>query len=125
MSPGASFGEPGAQPRARFGRQERVGVRQDGGLLLDGADDALVAVADVHAHQLAVEIEIALAVRRPEVHALRARDRDGIDGRLHGPFENRVLLGKGDDLFGSHDLWELTCRDVAHVDLKLETQPPT
>jgi hypothetical protein len=78
MSPGvisASF----AQPRARLGRHERVGVGERRRLLLDRADDALVAVADVHAHQLAVEVDEALAFRRPEVDALRARDRNRID----------------------------------------------
>ena len=41
-------------------------------LLADRANDALVAVADVDRHQLAVEVDEALALRRPEVNALGA-----------------------------------------------------
>ena len=75
------LGQLRAQPRARLGRHERVGVGQHRRLVLDGLDHARVAVADVHAHQLAVEVEEALALGRPEVHALRAGDRNRIDAR--------------------------------------------
>ena len=63
---------------------------------------ALVAVADVDAHQLAVEVDEALPFRRPEVNALCARDRDGIDLGLRRPFEQRVLLGEIDDFLAGH-----------------------
>ena len=94
--------EPGAQPRARLRRHERVGVRQHRRLLLNRADHALVAMADVHAHQLAVEVDEALAFGRPEVDALRAGHGDRIDFRLSGPLEERVLLRQRDHLFAGH-----------------------
>src|SRR5262249_17864095 len=61
------LGELRAEPGARLGGHERVRVGQRLDLLLHRAHDALVAVADVHAHQLAVEIDETLAFRRPEV----------------------------------------------------------
>src|SRR5207249_9414179 len=64
------LGELRAEARARLGRHERVRVRERLDLLLDGPDDALVAVADVHAHQLAVEIDEPLSFGRPEVNPL-------------------------------------------------------
>ena len=57
---------------------------------------------DVHAHQLAVEVDEALAFRRPEINALRARDRDRIHLRLRRPFEERVLLRERDHLLAGH-----------------------
>jgi hypothetical protein len=39
-------------------------------LLADGLDDALVAVSDVDGHELAVEVDEALAFRRVEVNPL-------------------------------------------------------
>jgi hypothetical protein len=80
------------EPRARFGRHERVGVGQDRHLVLNRLDDPLVPVADVHAHQLAVEVDEPLPFRRPEVDALGARHGNRVDLRLGGPLEERVLL---------------------------------
>ena len=71
-------------------------------MLLDRAHDSWIAVADVDAHQLTVEVEIALAFRRPEIGALGARDGDRIHGALNGPLENRVTLGEGDDVGTVH-----------------------
>ena len=71
-------------------------------LFLDRLHDARVAVADVHAHQLAVEVEEALAFRRPEIHALGAVHGDRVDGALRGPLEDGVLLGQRDDLVACH-----------------------
>jgi hypothetical protein len=93
----ADLGELFSQPRARLGRHERVRVGQRRGLILDGADDPLVAVADVDAHQLAVEVEEPLAFRRPEPAALRSRDRNRIGRPLRRPLEERVLLREIDD----------------------------
>src|SRR5213082_3198868 len=67
-------------PRVVRAIQEQVEV-------LDRAHDARIAVADVHAHQLAVEVDEALAFRRPEVDALRSRHRNRIDFRLRRPLE--------------------------------------
>ena len=91
---GRDLGELGAQPRARLGGHERIGVGEHRRLFLDRANDALVAVADVDAHQLAVEVDEALAFGRPEVDALRARDGNRIDLRLRGPLEDRVLAAR-------------------------------
>src|SRR4029450_10009988 len=59
---GGDPGESRTELRPRLGRHERIRVGERCRLLLDRLDDALVPVADVHAHQLAVEVEIALAV---------------------------------------------------------------
>jgi hypothetical protein len=48
-------------------------------------------VPDVDGHELAVEVDEALAFRRVEVNALGAGDGNGIDLRLRGPFVERVL----------------------------------
>jgi len=96
------FGELRTQARARFGRHERVHVGQRGGLPLDRGDDARIAVAGVHAHQLAVEVDEALAFGRPEIHAFGARHRNRFDGPLRRPFEERVLLREGDHLLAGH-----------------------
>ena len=65
------------QPPADLRRHERVRVGHRRRLLLNGGNDALVAVSGVDAHQLTVEVEIALAVKGPEVHALGAGHGDG------------------------------------------------
>ena len=96
------LGELDPQPRPRLGRHERVRVGECRRLILDGLDDPLVAVADVDAHQLAVEVDEALAFRGPEVDALGARDRNRIDLRLRRPLVDRVLAGQGDDVFAGH-----------------------
>ena len=48
-----------AETRSNLGDERRLDELQPGGLLDDGVDDPLVAVTDVHRHQLAVEIENA------------------------------------------------------------------
>ena len=92
---GRDLGQLLAQPGARLGGHERIGVGQLLGLRLDGVDDALVAVADVDAHQLRVEVEVALAVGRVEVDAFGALDRDGVDRALRRPLVQRVLAARG------------------------------
>ena len=90
------------ESRPRLGGHEGVGVGQRSGLVLDRPDHLRMAVPDIGAHQLAVEVEVPLALRRPEVHALRACHRNGIDGRLRRPFEDGVLPAQRDDLFAGH-----------------------
>ena len=109
---GRDLGQLRAQPRARLGRHERVGVGQHRRLVLDRLDHALVAVADVDAHQLAVEVDEALAFRRPEVDALGPRDRNRIDLRLRRPLEERVLLRQRDHLVAGHRFLERLGRHV-------------
>ena len=70
------------QDRAALERHERRDVGQLRGLLRDRVGHAPVAVTDVHAHQLGVEVEVALAVGVPEVDALGALDRDRRRDRL-------------------------------------------
>jgi hypothetical protein len=79
-----------------------AGVDQLVGLTLDGVDDALVAVADVDAHELRVHVDVALAVGVPEVDAFAAHHGDRIDAGLRGPREDGVAPGQRDDLFRGH-----------------------
>ncbi len=89
---GRDRGELLAEERPGLGRHEGIGVREGLGLLLDGADDPLVAVADVDAHQLAVEVEVALALGGPEPAPFGAGDRDRVHLRLRRPFVERMRL---------------------------------
>src|SRR5439155_2513009 len=97
---GSNLGELGPEPRSRFCNHERVRVREYRRLILNRLDHTTVAVTDIHAHQLAVEIEISPAVRFPEVYALRAGNGNVIDPALRGPLEQRVLLREYDDVVG-------------------------
>src|SRR5258706_3486365 len=84
---GSDLGELHAQTRANLSGHERVGVGQRCGLLLNRPDHSLVAVPDVHAHQLAIEIDEALAFRCPEINAPGPRHWDWVDRSLRGPLE--------------------------------------
>ena len=106
MSPGQICASFWPSLRAHFGRHERVGVGERRRLILDRLDDARIAVADVDAHQLAVEVDEALAFRRPEVDALRLRDRNRIDVRLRRPLVERVLLRQRHHFLSGHCLIE-------------------
>jgi hypothetical protein len=79
------------------------GERRDVGellaLLRDRVHDTLVPVTDVHAHQLAVEVEEATAVGRVEVDALGVVDGERRDLRLRRPVVEGVALRELDDLF--------------------------
>src|SRR4029450_13999530 len=86
-----------AKTSADVSRHERIRVRQRRSLLLNRAHDPLVAVTGVHTHQLAVEIEITLAIGSPEVDALGPRHRDRIDRTLRRPFEHRVSAAEIND----------------------------
>ena len=105
------LGQLRPEPGARLGRHERVGVREHGHLLLDRADHALVAVADVHAHQLAVEVDEPLPFRRVEIDPLRVGNRDRIDFRLRRPFEERVLLRERNHLLAGHRVHSASSHD--------------
>src|SRR5262249_30188568 len=93
------LGELHAKPRAHLGGRGRPGVRERGCLLGDRADDALVAVTDVDAHQLAVEVDEALALGRPEVDSFRTGDGYRVHGRLRRPLVDRVAPTELDHLF--------------------------
>src|SRR6266850_752796 len=90
------------QSRAHLRGHKRIGIWKHGGLFLDRAHDSLVAVADVDAHQLAVEVDETFPPRRPEVNALRARHRYGIHRGLGRPLEERVPAAEFNDLLAAH-----------------------
>jgi hypothetical protein len=95
--------ELGAKTRARLGgHPSRRHIAEPRGLVLDRLDHARIAVADIHAHQLAVEVDVALPSGRLEVDALGAIDRNRINRTLDGPFGDGVLLRERDDLVASH-----------------------
>jgi hypothetical protein len=76
-----------AKPCTRLGRHAAWRhVTELRGLLLNGFDHAWIAVADVHRHQLTVEVDVSLSFGRVEVNAFRTLDRNRIDGALRRPF---------------------------------------
>jgi hypothetical protein len=85
-----------------LGREGRHDVLELLGLLRDRVDDPPIAVADVHRHQLAVEVEDPLSVRRVEVDALGVIDRDRVERALDRPREERVGPVEGDDFLARH-----------------------
>jgi hypothetical protein len=83
---GHELGEQLAEAGPRRGRQARGDEQQLAvELALHRLDHLGVRVADVDAHQLAVEVEVALAVGRVEVHALGALDDQRVDGAALRP----------------------------------------
>src|SRR6266850_1828714 len=99
---GCDLSELYTQSRARLGGHERVGIGKRRGLLVNRANHPLVAMPDVYAHQLAIEVDEALSFRRPEVDSLRACDRNGIHRSLSRPFEECVPAAEIDDLLARH-----------------------
>ncbi len=97
---GEQLGHLLPEQRPLLVRHERRDVREALGLPMHRVGHAPVAVADVHAHQLAVEVDEALAVDAPEVDALRAIDRDRRRLGLRLPVVQRVALREFDDLLG-------------------------
>src|SRR5579864_8912307 len=73
------FSELRAEPGAHFGRHEGIGVRESLNLLFNGGDETFVTVSDVDGHELAVEIDVALAFGSVEVNSLGASDGNGVD----------------------------------------------
>ncbi len=82
-----------------------------GRLLGDRVDDTPIAVTDVDRHQLAVEIEDPLPLRRVEPDALCVVDDDRVDRALDRPGEEGVRAVEGDDLLAGH---RLGCSPDAH-----------
>jgi hypothetical protein len=93
--------QPPADLGSKLGSRECQLVRLFG----DGIGHPTVAMTDVHGHQLAVEVDVALAVRVPEIDALAVVHGDGVDLVLRGPAEERVLLVEGDDLLEVSGGW--------------------
>ena len=67
---GHDLGQLRAEPPADLRGEDRNGVLELRRLLVDRLDHPRVPVADVHAHQLAVEVEEPLALGRAEADAL-------------------------------------------------------
>ena len=99
---GHDFGQAQREARADLGRHAGVGVGEGGRLILDRLDDLRVRVPDVDAHELAVEVDPALALGSVEVDALGARDGDRIDLRGGAPREEAVLHARVDHLARGH-----------------------
>src|SRR5262249_36319048 len=75
---------------AHLGRHKRIRIRQLVGLVLDRLDHAFIAVTNVDAHQLAVEVDKTFTLRRPKINPLGARNWNRIDSSLCGPFKQRM-----------------------------------
>ncbi len=99
---GQDLGQLRAEPPADLGREAGHDVLELRRLLGDRVDDPPVAVADVHRHQLAVEVEDPLALGRVEVDALGVIDGDRVELALDGPREEGVGPVLGDDLLAGH-----------------------
>ena len=99
---GQDLGELRAQAGAGLRHERRLDVLELFCLRRDRIDDPPIAVADVDRHQLAVEVEDPAALGRVEVDAFGPIDRDGIDGALDRPGEERVLARQRDDLLAGH-----------------------
>ena len=76
---GQDLGHLRAEPAADLRREARHDVLELLRLLGDRVDDPPVAVADVHGHQLAVEVEDPPALGRVQVDALGMIDRDRVE----------------------------------------------
>src|SRR5206468_3316078 len=99
---GCELRELRAKTRAHFGGHERIGISKRRGLLLDSANHPLIAVSDVDAHQLAIEVNEPLSLRRPEVDSFRARDRNRLHCGLGGPLKDCVPAAEINDLLARH-----------------------
>ena len=102
---GEQLGELAAEQRPGLGGGDGgVGVSERFGLARDRLDDAGVPMADVHAHELAVEVQVALAVGVVEVDALGPEHRYRRDLRLRCPVVEGVAPRPLDDLLGGQPL---------------------
>ena len=99
---GHEFGKAQREARADLGRHAGVGVGERRGLVLDRLDDLRVRMPDVDAHELAVEVDPALALGTVEVDALGARDGNRVDLRGGAPREEAVLHARVDHLARGH-----------------------
>src|SRR5258708_2811131 len=74
-----------SQPSPRIGGDARIHIRKLLGLLFDGVDNVAVTMSNVNVHQLGIEIQVAFAVGIPEVNALAAYRRNGVNRILRSP----------------------------------------
>src|SRR5437660_8366609 len=101
---GQQLGQLLTQPGSRLVGHEWVDEYQFLSLPLDGVDDAWVTMAGIDAHELAVEVDDALAVRCIEIDALRVIDCNRVYRGLGGPVVEGVLPAEGDDLLAAQDM---------------------
>ena len=99
---GPQAGQTLAEHRASLEGVERRQVGQFLRLTCDRVGHALVAVSDVHPHQLGAEVEPPPPVDPVHVHAFGAVDRERRHLGLHVPVVHRVPLGVGHDLLCRH-----------------------
>ncbi len=97
---GKDFEELCAEAGARGGRVAGRDIGQFARLLGDGLDDARILVAEVDAHQLRGEVEIALARAVGEPAALGIDDVHRFPGLLEAPSAVVELAGEAGDFFG-------------------------
>ncbi len=108
---GQDFEQLGAQLGTRGCCVTRCDVGQFARLLRDRFNDARIFVAEIDAHQLRAEVEIALACAVGEPAAFGIGDIERLPGLLESPCAVVGLAGDVDDLFGR----KLGCsRRVAH-----------
>src|SRR5712692_1981579 len=100
--PGRDLGQLGSKTRPHLRGHKRVGVGKNGSLLVYGFNDTGIAVSNIDAHQLAVEVQEALALGRPEVDSLGAGDRNRIDVRLSRPLKECVFFAESDHFNAGH-----------------------
>ena len=96
------LGQLGPETRPWLGGEGRLDVLELGRLGGDRVDHPPVAVADVDAHQLAVEVDDPATLGGVQVDPLGVVDRDRVDRALDRPREEGVLARQPDDLLGGH-----------------------
>ncbi len=97
---GEDFEQLGAEARARRGGVAGRGIAKLARLLGDGLDDARVLVAEVDAHKLRAEVEIALARAVGEPAAFGVGDVQRLPGLLEAPGAVVGLARDGGNLLG-------------------------
>ncbi len=97
---GKDFKQLGAEARARGGGEAGSGIAQLARLLGDGLDDAGILVAEVDAHELRTEVEVALACAVSEPAALGIGDVERFPGLLEAPGAVVGLARDGGNLLG-------------------------
>ena len=98
---GQHFEQLLAQARAGVGGVAGRGIAKLARLFGDGLDDARIFVAEVDAHQLRAEIEVALACAIGEPAALGIGDGERLPAFLEAPGAVVGLARDGGNLFGS------------------------
>ena len=102
------------QPRPRSGRKSRQNIRQLPRLLSDRLDHSRVLVAEIDAHQLRREIQIALARSIDEIAALGINDMQRLPTLLDAPGAVVIFARDARDLLGCKWRLGIDLDGVAH-----------